>query len=243
MQISVKNYCFKSKVWAVLVSITLIAVFISLGNWQLSRAAEKNKQYEELILKSKQPPVRMAGSLIKLQDYQFREIEAYGEFINDLTIYIDNKVYQGRAGYHVITPFKLKDSNLMVAVNRGWIAVGNDRRMLPKVIKEHGEMRISGMVISPEIRALEFSKQDAVIGPVWSNFSLQRIQAETGFEFQPLIVLRHKSEDDGLVRDWVRPDSGATKNMGYAVQWFSLAATTLIIFIVLNVKRNNQKNK
>lgn len=91
-------------------------------------------------------------------------------------------------------------------------------------------------MISPEIRTLELSKQ-VTRGVVWDNFNLQRYQEISGLTFQPLLILQNKSEEDGLIRDWSKPDSGATKNFGYAVQWFSLALTTVIIFIVLNVKR------
>jgi surfeit locus 1 family protein len=49
--------------------------------------------------------------------------------------------------------------------------------------------------------------------------------------------------EDGLIRAWEKPESGASKNIGYAVQWFSLAITTFIIFIVLNVKRTNSEIK
>lgn len=230
------GYRFEPKLWTLLITAIFVAVFVSLGNWQLSRAEEKTKQYELLEQYAKQPAMALPSTLVKLPDYQYREIESNGEYINEHTIYLDNKTYQGRAGYHIITPFRIKSSNLHVAVNRGWIATGNDRRVLPTIANEDGEKILTGTVISPEIRALEISKQ-ITQGPVWDNFSLQRYQDTTGLEFQPLLILQNKKEDDGLRRDWSKPDSGATKNMGYAIQWFSLAATTLIIFLVLNVKR------
>ena len=60
---------------------------------------------------------------------------------------------------------------------------------------------------------------------------------------QPLLVLQKNKVEDGLIREWSRPESGASKNIGYAVQWFSLAVTTIIIFLALNVKRKNSKIK
>lgn len=213
------------------------AVFVSLGNWQLSRAQEKTDQYELLEKFSKQPAVTLPATQIKLQDYQYREIEAAGEYVNELTIYVDNKIHQGRAGYHIITPFRIKNSDLYVAVNRGWISTGNDRRILPKIAEMQGEKKLTGMVTSPDIRTLELSKSQ-ITGAIWDNFNLQRYQEITGLEFQPLLILQRSDEQDGLVRDWSKPDSGAAKNLSYALQWFSLAATTIIIFIVLNVKRS-----
>lgn len=56
-------------------------------------------------------------------------------------------------------------------------------------------------------------------------------------------MLQQDQLEDGLVRQWDRPDSGSAKNMGYAIQWFSLAATAIIIFLVLNVKRKRSESK
>jgi len=60
---------------------------------------------------------------------------------------------------------------------------------------------------------------------------------------QPIMVLQKDKIEDGLIRDWDKPDSGASKNIGYAIQWFLLAATAIIIFLVLNVKRKNSKGE
>lgn len=230
------GYRFQPKLWALIITLIFVAVFISLGNWQLTRAEEKTNQYELLQEYAKQSAITLPGKIVRLEDYQFREIEAVGEYVNEQTIYLDNKIYKGTAGYHIITPFRIKDSDIYLAVNRGWIAGGNDRRILPAISMEKGERKLTGTVISPEIRTLELSKQ-VTRGVVWDNFNLQRYQEISGLTFQPLLILQNKSEEDGLIRDWSKPDSGATKNFGYAVQWFSLALTTVIIFIVLNVKR------
>ena len=124
-----------------MITAIFVAVFVSLGNWQLSRAEEKTVQYELLEQYAKQPPLSLPALSVKLSDYQYREIEILGEYLNDLTIYVDNKIYQGRAGYHIVTPFKVKNSKLLVAVNRGWIPVGDDRRILPAVRPEQGEKK------------------------------------------------------------------------------------------------------
>ena len=132
------------------------------------------------------------------------------------------------------------NSSLHVAINRGWIAIGYDRSVLPSVTEVEGEVKVIGTVVSPEIRTLELSDK-FIEGKVWDNFNLQRYQEVTGLKMQPIMVLQKDTMKDGLIRDWSKPDSGASKNIGYAIQWFSLAATAIIIFLVLNVKRKNSK--
>ena len=239
---NVLGYRFEPRLWAIAITIVSVIIFIELGKWQLSRAEEKSAQYERLEQYAKQSAVLLPGTLVKLADFQYRAVEVNGEYLPEYTIYLDNKTYQGRAGYHVITPLKILNSELHVVVNRGWIATGHDRSVLPAIAEVSGEVKITGIAASPEIRTLELSAR-AIEGQVWDNFDLQRYQEVTGLTMQPLMLLQKSEEKDGLIRDWSKPDSGASKNIGYAVQWFSLAATAVIIFIVLNVKRKNSKNE
>lgn len=239
----VLGYSFTPKIWSIIVTAAFVFLFIELGNWQLSRADEKNAKQAQLDLLSQQPVIALPGTRIKLEDFQYREVEIRGEYLPAHTIYLDNKTHQGVAGYHVLTPIKLANSSLHVLINRGWIAAGLDRAVLPEVpLVKQGEMIVTGVVVSPEQRMLQLSDQ-VLTGAVWANLDLQRYQETTGLELQPVLVLQKDQLDDGLVRDWDRPDSGSARNMGYAIQWFSLAATVFIIFLVLNVKRKPSEGK
>ena len=238
----VLGYRFEPRLWAIIVTTISVFVFMELGKWQLSRADEKNAQHEQLEQYAAEPAITLPEVLIKLEDFQYRNIEVRGEYLSEHTIYLDNKTYKGRAGYHVITPLKIANSSLSVAINRGWIATGYDRTILPLIPEISEPVKVTGVVVSPESRALQLSDKVLPVGKVWGNFDLQRYQVVTDLELQPIMVLQKDKVEDGLIRVWDKPDSGASKNIGYAIQWFSLAATALIIFLVLNVRRKNSKS-
>lgn len=234
------GFVFKPKLWVLIVVICFTIIFVELGKWQLSRADERNTRQERLDQLSKEPIVQLPGSLIKLEDFQYRQVEVSGRYLPENTIYLDNKTYKGHAGYHVITPLLIAQSELLVAVNRGWTPTGNDRSVLPTIETPEDKITIQGIASSPEIRTFALAEQEAD-SIVWNSFDSERFRQLTGYDLQPIMILQQSNTDDGLIRDWIRPDSGASKNIGYAVQWFSLAATTIIIFLILNVKRSNQK--
>ncbi len=238
----VLGYRFEPRLWAIIATVASVLVFIELGKWQLSRAEEKNVQYKKLEEYAKQPAITLPSTQINLKDFQYREIEVQGEYLPQHTIFVDNKTYKGRAGYHIITPLKIANSSVYVVINRGWIATGNDRTVLPEIKEISGQVKIIGVVVSPELKTLELSITSTA-GKVWGNFDLKRYQEVTNLEMQPIMVLQKDRIEDGLIRNWDKPDSGASKNTGYAVQWFSLAITAIIIFLVLNVKRKNSKNQ
>jgi cytochrome oxidase assembly protein ShyY1 len=46
---------------------------------------------------------------------------------------------------------------------------------------------------------------------------------------------------DGLVRDWPKPSLGMEKHQGYAFQWFALAATAILFFVITGFKRGSKR--
>lgn len=230
---------FKPSLWSTIVTIFAIAVFLKLGFWQLSRAEEKDNRFSLIEYYAQQPPVIIPESLVKLSDYLYRRVEVDGYFDSERSIFLDNKIHQGIAGYHVLTPLRLANSSIDILVNRGWVAVGNDRSVLPNIRTPKGLVHILGIVVSPSIKTLSLSDDD-IKGNVWQNFDLDTYQGMTGLTLQPLLLLQQNDvTDDGLIRQWGNPDSGSSRNTGYALQWFSFAAMTFIIYIVLNVKRKS----
>ena len=158
------------------------------------------------------------------------------------TIYLDNKIYRGIPGYHIITPLRIGTSSMHVLVNRGWVAADLDRSKLPKISVPDGPIVVSGVATTAVQKTLELSKE-LVSGQVWENLDLERYRSTTGLLLQPVMILQQDDVEDGLVRQWARPDLGSGKNLGYAFQWFAMALAVLIIYLVLSVKRERSENK
>lgn len=80
------------------------------------------------------------------------------------------------------------------------------------------------------------------IGKVWITLDFEKYQEVNSIELQPILLFQlDNSVDDGLIRQLERQDLGASKNLSYAFQWFFLAITVFILFLVLNVKRSSSK--
>ena len=209
---------------------------VQLGNWQLSRAQEKESRQERLDRLSQEPAITLPDHPVKLEDFQYHQVEARGEYVPGHAIYLDNKIYKGIAGYQIVTPLRIGNSEMHVLVNRGWIAATRDRSKLPEVATPGGKIVVSGIATTAMQKTLELSP-DQVAGQVWENLDLERYRSSTGLKLQPVMILQKDQTNDGLVREWIRPDSGSAKNIGYAFQWFAMALAVLIIYLVLSVKR------
>ena len=239
---TISGWRFTPRLWSTVLAALVIVTMLQLGNWQLSRAREKESRQEQLDRLSREPEVVLPEVPVKLEDFQYRRVEAHGTYVPAHTIFLDNKIYQGMPGYHVITPLRIGKSAMHVLVNRGWVVANPDRSKLPSVTTPEGQVVVSGTATTALQKTLELSKEDMVSGHVWGNLDPQRYASITGLAVQPVMILQQDDVHDGLVRKWIRPDSGSARNWGYAFQWFAMALAVLIIYLVLSVKRERSKS-
>src|SRR5215471_2240488 len=122
---------FRPTLWPTLGLIVLLAVTISLGNWQRHRAAEKEAMREQLEQAARAPAMELPVTAGDGAALRFRSVRVVGEYDAPRQILIDNKVQAGRVGYHVVAPFKIANDRY-VLVDRGWVAQGASRSRLPQ---------------------------------------------------------------------------------------------------------------
>ncbi|MGH8720220.1 MAG: SURF1 family protein [Burkholderiales bacterium] len=221
--------------WSALGALALVALTTSLGFWQLNRAQEMIEIGERLQQIRAAPPLSIAAGEINPAAYDLRRIIAEGVFDRASTIYLDNKVREGTAGYEVISLLKMESGRKPVLVNRGWAAQGATREVLPSVPTPEGEVTIQGVAMVPSGKVLELSDQ-TIEGRVWQNLNLARYREVYGVDVQPFILLQESEAPDGLARDWRPRDTGADKHRAYAVQWFALAVLTIIFYFAVGRK-------
>jgi cytochrome oxidase assembly protein ShyY1 len=69
------------------------------------------------------------------------------------------------------------------------------------------------------------------------NANAAGIAQAAGIKIIPLMLEQTSDTQDGLVRDWPLPSAGVERHRGYAFQWYGLAATALIFFVVTGFRR------
>jgi surfeit locus 1 family protein len=207
-----------------------------LGNWQLDRAAEKTRLQQRFEQAQRQAPIALRAVPVNPADVVYFRIQASGEFKPDATVYVDNRVRDGAAGYEVVTPLRIEGGALYVLVKRGWVKAGASRSRLPPVTLPHGPVTVEGIALPGNPRVFELSS-DVQAGRVWQNVTVERYRKAFGLDLQPVVIEQHNDLGDGLLREWKRPDAGIDRHRGYALQWFSLCLAIVVVYVVLNVKR------
>jgi surfeit locus 1 family protein len=208
-------YSFRPRWWAALLAAAGCAAGVLLGNWQTGRAEEK-----------------------RASATHERRMELRGQFLERYTVLLDNKLNRGRPGYHVVQPLRTADGHT-VLVNRGWVAAPAHRENLPKLITPSGTQLVEGRVLDHFPRAYE-PEPAKPEGRVWQNIEVTTFAAWSGLKLEPYVIEQHSPLADGLARNWPAPDSGAEQNEAYALQWYSLAALSVILFFALSVRRERK---
>jgi surfeit locus 1 family protein len=176
---------------------------------------------------------------VNADEYEWARISARGEFVAERTVFLDNKIAHGRAGYQVVTPLRLEGGSLTLLVNRGWIAAGARRDVLPQVATPAGPQQFEGIAVVPTARFVELDKDaTAPQGKVWQNLTLQRFSQWSGLQLQPVVMQQTNETNDGLERAWEPPNLGADKHRSYALQWYSMAVLILVLYVFLNFRKS-----
>lgn len=217
-------------------ALAAIALTVSLGNWQTRRAEEKLALARDLDDAARHAVLALPSRPVDAHDYEFRRISARGEYAAKYTILLDNKVLHGDAGYQVLTPLRIAGGDSYVLVNRGWVAAGLRRDVLPQIRTPDGPVAVEGIAIVPSSYIFELGAK-TVEGVVWQNLVLGRYAKWSKLNLQPVVLQQTNDAADGLVRAWTRPDTGVNMHRGYAFQWYALATTILITYVTLSFKR------
>jgi len=212
-----------------------IALAVSLGNWQTRRAGEKLELSRKIEQSTREPVLSIPSTRIAAVEFERRHVSARGRFIARATLFLDNKVLRGAAGYHVLTPLALEGGDLHVLVNRGWIAAG-ERSRLPSVPTPESDQTIEGIAVVPGRRFVELAPE-AASGPLRQNLVLEREEKRLALRLQPFVIEQTSGAQDGLAREWERPDTGVERHRSYAPQWYSFAVLAAILYVVLSFKQ------
>lgn len=221
------------------VVLVLLPIFLFLGWWQLQRAEEKRQLQAQYDALAHDEPVWISRQQESAEALRFHRVRARGVYEPRFQILLDNRVHLGRAGYHVLTPLRIENSDMRVLVNRGWVPLGESRDRPPQLDTPNGPVEIEGVATLPSEVPLK------LVAPpgagswqlVWPYLDIASYRAAAGIPAQPVVVLLDpQSPAGGFERHWTRLDSGVAVHHGYAFQWFALAVTLLAVYVYLGMR-------
>ena len=225
--------------------IVAFICFIQLGFWQLERASEKNNINDNYTLRQDDSLINLnsTNSINNKEALLWRRTEVNGSFLNKKNIILDNQIFNQIAGFNILTPFLIKDSNYVVLINRGWQPNLPRRDLIPNIQNLEGNIILKGNIAKFPTSGISLG-QNNIETLNSSVFRMQRLDFDElkyflTFNLLPYMVYIDPLLDEESYNTFKLPAPDSQKNYGYSFQWFAFAFTFLIIFIKIGIRRKN----
>ena len=235
-------------------TVLLVALGVSLGQWQERRAAQKISLHQQLADRAAEAPLLLspataaaaaaiatpgAGAL------EYRRVKVTGQFVAGWPLYLNNRPQAGRAGFYLVMPLKIAGSDSHVLVARGWLPRhAGDATRLPPYATAGGTVTVDGIVKAGVGHIMQLGIPEPVRpGAIVQNIDPAQFAQASGLKLQAFFIEQSGPAPaaEGLVRDWPAPSLGVEKHQGYAFQWYALAVMALLFFVITGFSRGTDQ--
>jgi len=220
-----------------LIVLSVVAVLISLGQWQVGRLQEvraSNALLEERMLAE---PVDLAALVaagpLDVDALEFRRVHVTGAFLPAEEVLQRNRIDRGRSGFDVLTPFDLGEGT-SVLVRRGWVPSVLDTPPVSEAAPPPGRVRITG-VLERSVTQPAFGARDPDEGVLQRVFhpDTARLDAQMSGTLLPMVLRLDAPVGSDALTLPVAPgpptlDEGS--HLSYAVQWHLFGGLALIAY-------------
>ena len=201
-----------------------IFIFVALGTWQIIRLNWKNNLILEIENSLKNPPVQLSQS----NQQNYLKIKTSGRVDFEKQIYLYNLNDSGTPGFEVLNPILIDGENYLL--NRGWIPF--EKKDNPE-INLFDQNNIIG-TLKTQGRKNIFKPDNDIKENYWFSLNREDILKFTGKKFSKYIIYL-----DGNYQ-FPRPKK-ITANISnnhkkYAMTWFSLAISILLLYLYFRKK-------
>jgi cytochrome oxidase assembly protein ShyY1 len=223
-----------------LVTLLLLAVFVSLGRWQWQRGVDKQQAWDQF---EHAPAAEFSSHPAFDQAPRFSRVSFSARYEPEHQFLLDNRTHDGQPGYEVLTPALLNDGR-RILVNRGWVRFSGYRDRLPDISMAGDlETTVSGRVDELPVAGLASGRAPPAADAAWPKVTSfpthEQLEHALGQKISRRVVLL----DPGVagagdfVRQWSPPGLAPDRHFSYAIQWWGFAAVLLVLYFGLNFRK------
>ena len=212
-------------------------LFFSLGLWQIERGQAKT-----IILAEFEGNLNKTPVYLNQESKKWDRVYVKGKWDNSKQILVDNVINRGVAGYKVLTPLRIIETNQLILVDRGWIKQNKYREILPNIELIEADEVVSGILEYPEL-GLVLSED--LVSKEWPKISqtknLEVISKEYDEFIYPMILLADPILKNSLEYIKITPTNMTpTKHYGYSAQWFLMFLVLCLMYLWYGFKKNEK---
>ena len=202
----------------------IILVLLSLGFWQLYRLSWKLDLINQIENSLKIEPIELQN----VEKKNYLRIKTSGQIDFKKQIYLYNLNETGKPGFEVINPIKIGNEDYLI--NRGWIPF--DKKNKPE-INIIDQKNIIGTLML-QSKSSSFKPKNEVDKNYWFTLDREDILKFTGKNFSKYIIYLNGNYENPRPRVITAKISNNHKK--YAITWFSMAISILLIYLYFRKK-------
>ena len=202
----------------------IILTLLSLGFWQIYRLNWKLELIEQIENSLKNDPVELSN----IEKKNYLRIKTSGDIDFDKQIYFYNLNDSGKPGFEVINPIKIGDENYLV--NRGWIPF--EKKDLPEINLVDQNQIVGTLML--QTKPSTFKPENDIEKNYWFTLDREDILKFTGRNFSEYVI--YLNGDYKIPKPRVITAKISNNHKKYAITWFSMAISILLIYLYFRKK-------
>ena len=202
----------------------IILTLLSLGFWQIYRLNLKLELIEQIENSLKNDPVELSN----VEKKNYLRIKTSGDIDFDKQIYLYNLNDAGKPGFEVINPIKIGDENYLV--NRGWIPF--EKKDLPEINLVDQNQIVGTLML--QTKPSTFKPENDIEKNYWFTLNREDISKFTGRNFSEYVI--YLNGDYKIPKPRVITAKISNNHKKYAITWFSMAISILLIYLYFRKK-------
>ncbi len=253
-----------------LVCVIVVSCFF-LSFWQFSRLSERKELNKRVTARMSMPSKPLVdimdpSSELDVEKNEYRQASMRGTYDPQGQVLISGRSRNDTAGYNVVTPLEIADTNSVVYINRGWIpqqlgdALLNGTATQEAIAPQGGyekEREVVGLIRKNEAKQLlGDDKQVAQEKPTAVRISSDLFLTISGVDRNDLFSLwiqeKHEKVDGKNVTSTQSkesypnvldlPELTELNHFSYAVQWITFGVIAAITWVIV-CKKALEKNR
>ena len=214
----------KTKKTFTLISIIISLICFSLSIWQVKRLKWKEDLISNIEKAYNSDSININMLTGDLKNFKFKNVYLEGIFINEKSMFLGPRVNKDQVGYHLITPFLLKDGRYILT-NRGWL------KEIIKIKEQKKEYLIKGILKESDIKNV-FTPKNNMEKNLWFYISTKQMSefSEIKLVDNIFVDLIESNPSDKLTIINSSIPKIVNNHLQYAITWAILG----LLFLVMN---------
>jgi len=217
-----------------IMTIVAVVTLFALGTWQVKRLLWKQELLRQIETAAQKAPLQAIPE--DPTPYRFYRLQLTGHYLPDHHFHLAARYFKSQLGYSVLTPFRIKDTEELVLVSRGWVpAKMKTLNTIPDA--PQNEQTILAQIRTSNERN-PFTPINQPEKNIWFGRDTNEMGAYAKLTLEPftLDLIGEQNPEELPV-----PSDGALKprndHLHYAITWYAVGLAALIISLLYHRKK------